>query len=120
MALESYKGVWIVLQSYGVSLMDPTCHMGQQPKIGWHDTVGRKCLNIKMIAVDASYYDIGMSVDPLESRLIEPTNLNLDRAIGDIVLNSRLSNTISITLINTNVYKRSVVYCSLIKVDTNW
>ena len=44
---------------------------------------------------------------------------SLDRAIGDIMLNSKLFNTISITLINTNVYKRSVVCCSLVKVDMN-
>ena len=46
-------------------------------------------------------------------------NLNLDQGIGDIVSNSKLFNTISITLINTNVYKRSVVCCGLVKVDTN-
>jgi hypothetical protein len=46
-------------------------------------------------------------------------DLNLDRAMGDIMSNSKLSNTISITLINTNVYKRSVICYSLVKVDTN-
>jgi hypothetical protein len=35
------------------------------------------------------------------------------------MLNSKLFDTISITLINTNVYKRSVTYCSLVKVDIN-
>jgi hypothetical protein len=46
-------------------------------------------------------------------------NLNLDRTIDGIMSNSKLFNTISITLINTNVYKKSVIYCSLVKVDTN-
>jgi hypothetical protein len=46
-------------------------------------------------------------------------NLNLDRTIGDIVLNSKLYNTILITLININVYKRLVICYSLVKVDTN-
>ena len=52
-------------------------------------------------------------------RTIRPINLKLDRAIGDIILNSKLFNTISIKLINTNVYKRLVVCCSLVKADTN-
>jgi hypothetical protein len=43
----------------------------------------------------------------------------LDWVISDIILNSKLFDTILITLININVYKRSVVCYSLVKIDMN-